>query len=528
MFCLSFSHLLPLKYNSNNNKGINVPSHTQKLNLPLILKDLLVPGSVVRVDLPNLAVTGLSKDSKTIQKNNLFVAIKGQKHDGHDHISAAIQAGANLCIAERVPNNTDPHKVLLVKNSRKAWGILNHAYFGFPSSKLKCFGVTGTNGKTSSAYIIEFLLNHLGVETAVLGTVDHHFKNKIWPTQLTTPDSAELYQRLAEMSALGAQSVAMEISSHSIDQGRCAALELDCAVFTNLTRDHLDYHLTIEDYFQAKLKLFTEILQISTKPNRAAAINVDDDFGKRIKSATLPAIKIVGFGKSPSAEFKFQLTESNLSGQRFTINYKNKQYLAFVPLVGEHNVYNVVGCLAALAAQGYDLEKMIQIVSKFPGVPGRLQPVHANHSKGPFVFVDYAHSPDALEKVLKALKQIQGLRKLKVLFGCGGDRDKGKRPMMAQISESLADEIVVTSDNPRTEDPEKIIDDIMKGFKNPQLIHRQSDRRKALQHIVQNAGQADAVLIAGKGHEDYQIIGDKKYPFSDVEECRNFLNSKGV
>ncbi len=468
---------------------------------------------------PLTEVTSLCLDSRLVQPGSIFFAIKGHLHDGHNGIFEAVDKGAVGIVCSDVAKIPDSFSglVLQVQDVRTILSTLAARYYEMPSQSLFCVGVTGTNGKTSITYLIEHLLGQNGKPTAVLGTINHHFKEKIWPTEMTTPNPIELQKRLSEFKEAGATAAIMEVSSHALDQKRTDSVSFDVGVFTNLTRDHLDYHKTMENYHAAKQRLFTDLMWKTSKIPCVAVINTDDPFGRRMKVAE-PA-KIWTYGQD-EADFNFKVQAIDWEGTEFTLNTIEGQFFVKSPLLGTHNVYNSVAAMAVGVAAGIPLDALSESLRSFSGVPGRLQKVK---SQRVHIYVDYAHTPDALEKVLTILKslrdKISPSVKIWCLFGCGGDRDKGKRPLMAQVAEKIADQIVITSDNPRTEDPETILKEIETGFVNNQKskIIKEVNRKKAIEFILSQASKGDVVLIAGKGHEDYQIIGDKKYDFDDYK-----------
>ncbi len=488
----------------------------KKINLTKILDPILSSGARASVETNHLC-----KTLQEVSPGSVFFAIKSEKFDGHSEIDQAFSRGASACVVESPA--VQPH-CLQVSSTRKAWALAHHAQQSEPTKDLFCVGVTGTNGKTSTTYFIEALLNALGKSTGVIGTVDHHLGELKWPTSLTTPDAQELFLRAGQMKAAGAQVLALEISSHALDQERCAGLQLNVGVFTNLTRDHLDYHKDMDSYFQSKQKLFSELLSESKKSLKAAVINADDPFGRKLSKIVNPAIPVVTFGQDPSNQAVFKVSESSLLQQKINLKFQGKVFDFVLPVVGEHNAYNAVAAVLAVQAVGFDLQKVIQNVAQCKGVPGRLQRVVFSESRAPHVFIDYAHTPDALEKVLRTLQQFKEAKQLKVLFGCGGDRDPGKRPLMAAVAEKHADIVFVTSDNPRAEDPEKIISEIVLGFAQREKVFVMADRRAAIKKIIDDSGPGDIVLIAGKGHENYQIIGDSKLDFSDYEQSLSALS----
>ncbi|MBX3016740.1 MAG: UDP-N-acetylmuramoyl-L-alanyl-D-glutamate--2,6-diaminopimelate ligase [Bdellovibrionaceae bacterium] len=476
---------------------------------------------------------------------SVFVAVRGTKVDGHDYLAQVLASGAAAAVVaeeSRVQelvrsgklqiSPADP-PVVLVPDTRLALDVLARRLFYDPSHRLLCFGVTGTNGKTSSVYLLEHLLTFAKMPTGVLGTINHHLGEKVWESTHTTPDPVRLQSRLNEMKELGAQAIAMEVSSHALDQHRADGVQFNIVLFTNLTRDHLDYHQTEEAYFKAKERLFTELLWSSQKVPLFAVVNTDDAWGRRLRISGRAGLFTIGQNKD--ADFRFEVLAQDFAGQRFMLHTPLGDFEGELPLIGKHNLYNAVGAIAAVTAAGLSPDRSLLALKNFGGIPGRLQRVPDRLDR--YIFVDYAHTPDALENVLRTLNEIRAsLQKgagassehpprILTLFGCGGDRDKGKRPQMAQIAARLSDEIWITSDNPRGEDPAQILREIRAGI--PEMpadrVHEDLDRAKAIGHIIRAARPGDVVLIAGKGHEDYQEIQGEKRPFSDVAIAADVL-----
>lgn len=492
------------------------------------LQDLFASLPGLREKVPNdLNITTISVDTRHVVAGTLFIAVKGQKADGHDFLKEASQKGAVAFVVSdiaKVPKDL-PGVVLQVPNTRPFVDLLAGKFYGEPSHALFCAGVTGTNGKTSTTYLIESLLNEAGIPCGVIGTVNHHLKNQVWPSEMTTPDALFLQSRLQEFREAGAKAVALEVSSHALDQKRADSVAFDVAVFTNLTRDHLDYHKSMDEYFAAKEKLFLDLLWRSPKAARAI-VNTDDPWGRRIRIAD-PA-KLWTYG-TKDADFQFRILSQNFQRMTFHLKTPMGEKDFELPMSGQHNVQNAVAAIATAMAAGVSLEVCAQSLPKFIGVPGRLQSVP--NQAGLSVFVDYAHTPDALENVLKGLIDVRSRTRSKAriwtVFGCGGDRDKGKRPLMAAMAQKYSDGVIVTSDNPRTEDPDAILREISAGFTGPrEKIRTIADRRLAIGEAVHQATSGDVILIAGKGHEDYQIIGTDKKHFSDVEVATQFLKEK--
>ncbi len=464
-------------------------------------------------------------DARTVSKDCVFVALRGTKTDGHEYIKQAIDNGAVALVVEDIKYVPTEFKgfVLTTVNSRKMLDVLAARFYDFPSEKLFCIGITGTNGKTSVTYLLEHILNNQKKIVGIMGTVNHRVGEKIWNSEMTTPDPVTLQKRLREFIDFGASFCAMEISSHALDQKRADSVHLNTAVFTNLSLDHLDYHKNMNEYFSAKQRLFTDLLWDSTKKPIFAVVNVDDSYGRKIK---LPE-HVVGwtYGQTES-DFQFKILKTNFSETEFELMTPLETVKIQIPLAGLHNVYNAVASMAAALSAGVSIKNSIQALKNFSGIPGRLQKINSNSEK--IVFVDYAHTPDALENTLNTLQKIKtdakSKQKIITVFGCGGDRDKSKRPLMAKIAAQNSDFVYITSDNPRTENPDQIISEIQTGlpinFKNFDI---DSDRARAIQKAINRAEPGDVVLIAGKGHEDYQIIGDVKHHFSDIEVAGKYL-----
>ncbi len=474
---------------------------------------------------PTLDIKGITFDSRLVEKGFVFVAVRGTSSDGHQYLTKAIAQGAVALVVEddsQIPKDF-PGAVVKVDDTRWALEILASRYFEAPADKLFCVGVTGTNGKTTICHLVEQVLNHGGFKTGVLGTIDHHLGEKVWPSELTTPDPVTFYRRLREFVSLDATAATMEVSSHALTQSRVDSLPFDVAVFSNLTRDHLDYHQTMENYFLAKQKLFNQLLGASNKKSKFAVINYDDEYGRKMEIAG--NAKLWSYGQTRS-DFQFQIMEQDFSGSIFSVETPRGPATFNIPLIGTHNIYNATAALAVGIAAGMSLPSCVEVLKTIRGARGRLDRV-SNH-QGINVFVDYAHTNDALDNVLTTIQNIRNSKsekpKIITVFGCGGDRDTGKRPLMGRIAYEKSDFIVVTSDNPRTEDPNKIIGDIVAGIpKDQKKVRIEVDRRRGIRCGLELAKKGDIVLIAGKGHEDYQIIGKEKIHFSDYEVVKEVL-----
>lgn len=483
--------------------------------------------SIARGSELNTQILGISSNSKLIQNNYLFIAERGTVKDGHDFIESAIGNGASALLVEdynRVPISFTG-LVLTAKNTRQIAPLIAALFYGKPSEKLFCIGITGTNGKTSLTYLIEHFYISAKQPIGIIGTINHHIGNQSWPTDLTTPHPIELQSRLHDFVKAGANSLAIEVSSHALDQKRIEGIQFDVGVFTNLTRDHLDYHSSMEEYFKVKNRFFAEILEQSNKKDIFSIINKNDLWGRKIN----PCKRGINwsYGRE-DCDFSYSIDSMDFSGTKFNLKTPYGLLQISSPLIGIHNIYNIMAATAVCLAKGISTSLIEDSIQSFRGIPGRLQNVP--NSRSLTVLIDYAHSPDALENVLASLLKVridnkkQG--KIICVFGCGGDRDKGKRPLMAKVAEKYAEFVIVTSDNPRTEEPLKIINDICVGFEringSPNLII-EPERAKAIEFAINLAKSSDVILIAGKGHEDYQIIGKEKYFFSDFETARKIL-----
>jgi UDP-N-acetylmuramoyl-L-alanyl-D-glutamate--2,6-diaminopimelate ligase len=457
-------------------------------------------------EVANEEVHGLCIDSRKVQPGDVYVAITGSRQDGHNFVPLAVEKGAIVLVVEdaKVIPEGYSGSVVVVDNSRDALVRLATVWFGDPAAKLFCVGVTGTNGKTTLCYLIEHLCRAFGWSTGVLGTIDHHLNDKVWPASLTTPDPITLQGRLLEFVNCGAQAAAFEVSSHALDQRRADGIPFDVAVFANLTRDHLDYHNTMQAYFEAKCRLFTEVLPSSSKPSKKCVINIDDEWGRKLQQK-VPALCWT-YGTSSEADFKFQVSDSDLNGSSVKLQTPRGEATFLVPMVGVHNVYNAVAAMAVGLFAGASLETLATAVEQFSGVPGRMQRLPQQQTVSPTVFVDYAHTPDALKRALQSLKGAlvasKGAGKLIVVFGCGGDRDQGKRPQMGEIASQFSDQVILTSDNPRSEPPQQIIDEILSGIDlqlRQSMVESHTDRRKAIARALQIARESDVIFNCRKG-----------------------------
>jgi UDP-N-acetylmuramoyl-L-alanyl-D-glutamate--2,6-diaminopimelate ligase len=475
----------------------------------------------------DIALRNIVLDSREVQPGDVFVALHGTQHHAQDFIQHAVSQGAVAILSESAAENdalawlqnTSGKKIPLIYLSAlksKLGEILAQVY---PHAELNIIGVTGTNGKTSVTHYLAQSFQHCQIKCAVMGTLGNGFPGNLQPSEFTTPDVVSCHKILSQLRAQQAQAVAMEVSSHGLAQQRVAGVNFSTAIFTNLTRDHLDYHGSMQAYAAAKTQLFL-------RPElRFAVLNLDDAFSQSLLPKLAPEVQVVGYSlqaHSASTIPIVQVCNRQLSkhGLHAEIDSPWGRGELHTQLIGQFNLSNLLAVLSTLCLQGVPLAQALQAMRQLIPVPGRLQLFSA--ARQPTLVVDYAHTPDALDNALRNLRaHCQG--KLWCVFGCGGDRDAGKRELMAKVAEQQADHVVVTNDNPRTEDPQRIVDDIMRGFAQPQAVTAILDRAQAIRWAHQQANSNDMVLIAGKGHEDYQIIGDEKRYFSDIELVKGLL-----
>lgn len=458
----------------------------------------------------------VTANSKEVKPGSIFFALQGAKFDGHDFIEAAIKAGAAKVYSEREVGIGGVE--VLGKTARKKLGELASQMYGNPSHTLKMIGVTGTAGKTTTTYLIHHLLETLGIPTARLGTNGGFFKGQESETSNTTPDALTLHKWLKEMLDLGAKAVVMEVSSHALDQDRAYGTTWDAACFLNLSPEHLDYHPNLDHYFNSKALLFNLHAEYSRQHHKNPHLfsNLDSPYGSRL-IAENPKIQA----------FSVQNQIRGITSNSFGVQGDIKSGISFVhfqcPLYGSFQIENILAAISVVLSFGFELKEVCRALESFKGVPGRMEHIPNDH--GIFVFVDYAHKPEALEKVLEAIQPDSGKsNQVITVFGCGGDRDKTKRPVMGEIATRLSDFVFLTSDNPRSENPIQILKEIESGIskKNFEVI---PDRAAAILKAIATAKKGDFVLIAGKGHEDYQIVGSEKKHFDDREEARKALAS---
>jgi UDP-N-acetylmuramoyl-L-alanyl-D-glutamate--2,6-diaminopimelate ligase len=466
-------------------------------------------------------VESIAYDSRRVQRNGLFVALRGEKSDGHQFIEQAVEKGATVIVTEREVQSARA-TCLVVENTRSALADLGAAFYQQPARRLKLAAVTGTNGKTTTTFLIKHILEKAGLRCGLLGTVRYEIGDRVLPAVRTTPESLDVYDLLGQMVNAGCKAAAMEVSSHALAQERVRGLEWDVAVFTNLTQDHLDFHGTMENYFEAKAMLFTHLAEQKSKTKPTAVINLDDPYGAKLADRIGKKTSVITYGLGVQADFRASNYHAEFAGTSYQLDARGKSYLVRVPLIGRFNVANSMAALAAASSMGISLREAILSLGRSPQVPGRLEAVPAKRQFQ--VFVDYAHTPDALLNVLKTARELSP-RKLIVVFGCGGDRDKQKRPLMGQIADQNADFSIITSDNPRKEDPDAIIAEAEKGFRSSHY-EKITDRAQAIARAIELAQPRDIVLIAGKGHEAYQEFADHTIPFDDIQIARRALENR--
>jgi UDP-N-acetylmuramoyl-L-alanyl-D-glutamate--2,6-diaminopimelate ligase len=477
-----------------------------------------------------MEIQGLYYDSRQVVPGGLFFALRGVAADGHRFIGSALQAGAVAVVAEDESSVPSGVTRVIVADARHAMSRIASAFYGNPTDYLPLVGITGTNGKTTTTYLLEAILGEAGKPAAVLGTVNYRYRERVLPAPNTTPESVDLQRTMRELVDAGARAIVMEVSSHALEQKRVDGCSFDVGVFTNLTRDHLDYHLTMESYLASKVRLFAELLAAdAAKPRRRAVINRDDPYGAAVAAAS--ACPVLTFGLEAGAEVTAEEVSFSVTGIAGVLATPAGRMPFRSPMLGRFNLANILAAAAAGFALELPLEAIRRGIEGHRQVPGRLERVE--NERGVTLLVDYAHTGDALENVLKTIREIATSRII-TLFGCGGDRDPGKRPIMGRVAAELSDLAIVTSDNPRTEDPAAIMAQVREGIVPLGLTEYRPEelpagfagkgftmvesRRDAIRLAARVARQGDIVLLAGKGHEDYQIIGTTKHHFDDREE----------
>jgi UDP-N-acetylmuramoyl-L-alanyl-D-glutamate--2,6-diaminopimelate ligase len=468
--------------------------------LAAALGELRVIGSL------DCEIGDITMDSRMVKAGSLFIAVRGEHADGHDFVEQAVAAGARAVVVDRDHARAYAGAVtIVVGDPRRALSSLSARFYGDPSRSMTVVGVTGTNGKTTTTHLIAAILQAVGIPTGCVGTLGARFAERTWPLMNTTPPAPEMQRLLAEMQADGARMVAMEVSSHALAFEHVADVRFEIGVLTNVTRDHLDFHRTLQAYARAKRRLFEQSL--------FAVLNIDDAYGRVwIEELRERRTRCLSYGFSPEADVRAENIILQGHGSKFTVGEQH----FITHLSGHFNVSNVLAALCVVRTLGVSDEKSAEVLAGFTAVPGRMEHLGDGEID---VVVDYAHTPDALENVLRAARET-AQRRVIVVFGCGGDRDRGKRPQMGRIAAELADHVFVTSDNPRTEEPRAIIDEIMVGVTDTSHVCIEPDRGEAVAAAIVQAARGDVVVVAGKGHETYQIIGTQTRHFDDREAVR--------
>jgi UDP-N-acetylmuramoyl-L-alanyl-D-glutamate--2,6-diaminopimelate ligase len=495
-----------------------------KLGALIAGADYAVNGSL------DVDVTGVAYDSRRAAPGNIFFALARDDEQNSNNINEAFSRGTRAVVVRKWSGASRPAATLIeCEQPRRLMALAAGRFFDWPSRRLDLIGITGTSGKTTSTYLLASIFEAAGERPGVIGTLGIRIGARHIPTELTTPESVDFESALSEMAAAGVHRVAAEISSIGLAEGRVDQLDFRACLFTNLGRDHLDYHTSVDNYFAAKLRLFEELLAVSQRPDPVAVALADDPYGRRVLERVRR--RKLSFGIEPGADVYPLSFELGLQGIRATVQLPGRVIELISPLLGKFNLLNILGAVAVSVALGIDDDAVVEGVRRCPGAPGRLEVVA--RPRGAIVMVDYAHKPDALAAVLEALRKLNP-RRLICVFGCGGDRDRGKRPIMGEIAARLADLPLLTSDNPRTEDPLAIVAEVEAGLRGAGLKRGggpggylvEPDRRAAIGIALSMASAGDMIVIAGKGHEDYQIIGKRKFHFDDREVVREFLGKE--
>jgi UDP-N-acetylmuramoyl-L-alanyl-D-glutamate--2,6-diaminopimelate ligase len=474
--------------------------------------------TALTADLGKSAVAGLEYDSRRVQPGFLFFAFPGARADGREFARQAIGKGAIAALSELPAPEGFPGAWIEVEHGRQALALAARNFYGDPAQKLMLTGVTGTNGKTTTTFLIDAVLRAAGMTTALVGTIEYRIAREVRPAVNTTPESLDLYRMFEELKQAGGTHVTMEVSSHALALGRVYGIPFHTAVFTNLTRDHLDFHRDMENYFAAKRLLFAPE---GTNAPAWAIVNSDDLYGRRIPSTT----HTLRYGFEEGADLRGSSLEMDFAGLRFTVEYQGERVRLASPLVGKFNAYNILAACGTALSYGLNWPAITRAIADSPRVPGRFESVQQGQ---PFlIVVDYAHTDDALRNVISVARELHPKRVI-TLFGCGGDRDRAKRPLMAQAASQASDYVVLTSDNPRSEDPLAIINDALVGLRRFDTPHTiEPDRAKAIRAALKEARAGDIVILAGKGHETYQVLKDRVIHFDDREVARDVLRELG-
>ena len=484
--------------------------------LAALLKDARISGG-------DAEITSIERDSRRVREGALFVCISGAHVDAHSFIPNAARAGARAILTEReTVDVSEGLSVLHVPDLQEALDTIVPYFYDYPARSMRVIGITGTNGKTTTSYLVRAILRHAGKRVGLIGTIQVMMEDEVFPTANTTPDVIVMQQLLAEMRARSMDAVVMEVSSHALDQGRVAGIEFDTAVFTNLTQDHLDYHKTMENYARAKARLFDLVSEAGTKAGKTAVLNADDAASVTMRAHT--RCPVISYGVESKADLAVRDVHLAQDGMELTLVHGEAEPVKLhIGITGLFNVYNVLAATGAALAEEIGAADIAAALRTFTGVPGRFELVRAGQDFS--VIVDYAHTPDGMENVLRTARAVTAGRIIAV-FGCGGDRDRMKRPIMGRIGAELADIVVLTSDNPRTEDPAAILDEVETGVLpviGAKPYEKLVDRRTAIFHAIGRAKAGDTVVILGKGHENYQILKDGTIHFDDRETAREAI-----
>jgi UDP-N-acetylmuramoyl-L-alanyl-D-glutamate--2,6-diaminopimelate ligase len=465
-------------------------------------------------EMGEMPIREIQYDSRKVKSGDLFIAVRGYKSDGHKYLEDVEEKGALAAVVEE---KNDKLKIpqVVVKDSRKILPLLAYNYYNLAESSLKLIGITGTNGKTTASYLLRSILDKANLTAGVVGTISYVYGNTEKKAPNTTPESLDLYAMLSEMEGEGVKSCVMEVSSHALSLYRVAGLKFDAALFTNLGRDHMDFYDSVEDYFAAKAKLFEQI-----KQGGAAVINYDDEYGQRL-IGKIKNHAVVSYGFDDQAQVTVIKRKMDIRGMQLTIRIPDGVLEIRSSLIGEFNIYNILSAVATAYALGIKSDHIIDGINDLKNVPGRMQSFEIK--QGVLAIIDYAHAPEALKNALLTVREVTENR-LIVVFGAGGDRDRGKRPIMGKIAEDLADIAIVTSDNPRTEDPNSIVNEVLSGMKHEEKRKVIVDRRDAISEAVKIAQKGDVILVAGKGHESYQEINGVRSDFDEEKIIREALH----
>lgn len=501
-------------------KRLIVKEKIERVEIMLLSKLISGIKNAKSINFKDIDITGISYNSKTTKQGDIFVCLVGENSDGHNFAKMAADNGAAALMTERELEINIPQ--IIVSSTRHQIADLAAVFYDYPSKRLNIIGVTGTNGKTTVTHLLQKIFEADNKKCGIIGTLGHKFKSTDMYEEAkhTTPQAPEFQAVLSHAADEGVKIIAAEVSSHSLEQNRVGGTQFNTAVLTNLTQDHLDYHITMNNYFEAKSILFRGL-----KSGSFAVINIDDEYAERFISVLPEGVNVLTYGVKKEADFRAVDIGFSMHGAEYKLLYRGKEKKISLQLNGMFSVYNTLAAIAAANANGVDIDTIVKVLEDTKGVAGRFEAV----CKHPLIIVDYAHTPDGLENVLKAAADLKGKdSRLICLFGCGGDRDATKRPKMGKIADEKADIIVVTSDNPRSEDPGLIISDIMAGIHsvNPKRVFVEAERRRAIELLKSISKPDDIIVVAGKGHEDYQILKDKTIHFDDREEVRKVFDIK--